>query len=192
MVGTQDVEQYIEWEKSQNSMLTNFVKQVSPAHIIGLFALVIMGIYLITTKVANQKWILGAIALVVVVMLFRREKAKEKKPIPENVIKIITQRLMDRKIGIEYQNGTKIELNGYCKLRYQGEWGGFYMPWKWEVGVTITETNGLRRTVLVILEPYEGFITGIVEKPAGYKGDESTDIKVIIPTQVKVEETKEK
>jgi hypothetical protein len=187
-----DVEEYLEWEKQRTGFMSNLVKTINPVAAVGFLALLIFGAYAITSSKINPNYIYVTLAAVVILILFKTDK-REKEPIPENVMKIIATTLMRRKIGgPEYPNGTIINPNGYCKMRFMGEWGSDYKPWKWEMGFEIIYANGLKETRLVILNPYEGYVTGIVKKPSGYTGEDSNDLKVLMPLQLTTKDEKPK
>jgi len=187
-----DLTEYAEWESNRNSFWTNFKKNVNPIVVIGFIAIVLIGSYAITQSEINPMYVYALLGVILVVIILKTDRGKEKQPIPENVIKIIGLALMKRKIGVEYPNGTIITPLGYCKMRFQGDWGQPYGVWKWEVGFSIVYPTGLKETVLVIFHPYEGYITGIVGKAAGYKGEDSNDLKVLMPLSLAVQEEKPK
>ena len=181
MANSRDLNEYLEWDDSQNSGLSNFKKNLKPIHLILLVLLVIVGIYLLRQNTINKNFVIGGIFVVIAIFLWKGQK-KEKEPIPENIIKIITVRLMKRKIGIEYPYGTEIRTLPYCHMRKMGEYGQDYKPWKLEVGVRIIQPNRLKKDLRVTLHPFDGYIEKIEKMEAGYDGTESSDVK-IVPTQ---------
>jgi hypothetical protein len=158
---------------------------------LGFGALFILGWYMMSKTDVNKTYIFAVIGIFLLVIILRTNKAIDKQPIPENIIKIIGANLMRRKVGVEsnFPTGTIVTPTGYCKMRFEGEWGQPFKPWKWEVGFKVIQPTGLKKTVLVLFHPYEGYITGIEAKPAGY-GGELGDLKVLIPQIVKDEPKK--
>lgn len=186
-----DLAEYYEWEKKRNSWLTNLAKTFTPIHLIVLVLLIVLGIYLITSKPGNKNYIIAAIVGIVIIAIISSRRAVQKELIPEHIIKIIAANYMERKIQKEYPLGTIISPMIYCKLQWMGEWGQPFQPWKWNVGFKIIKPSRGQEQVRVLMHPYEGFITGIVKEPAGYTGQDLNDLKVLFP-QVKIEEGQSK
>ena len=191
-MGSRDVEEYISWEKDRNSFWSGFRKSVNPITMLGFVALIVVGIYMVSNSKINPTYVYIAIALVTILIITRSKKPVEKEPIPENVSKIIALASMRRKIGKEFPNGTIVTPLAYCRMRYEGEWGSPFRPWKWEIGFSIVYPTGLKETQLILVHPFEGYLTGIVKKPAGYSGEESHDLKVLLPLQIGVQDEKAK
>jgi len=192
MVNVRELKEFEEWDNQRSSTWTNFKKSLTPIHMIALVALAIFGYYLINQaqSTSNQKtFVIGGIVVVVIVLILRGQLGKQKEPIPEDKIKAISEQLMKRKIGNEYPFGTVILPTLYCSLRFQGEWGQAFAPWKWEVGFRILYPDYKYEEVVVVLHCYEGYITRIKKVPAGYSGDDSNDVKVLLPTQFAIQST---
>lgn len=177
-----DLTEYNEWSSSQDSALTNLKRNLGPFQLIGLIAIFLIAFKVLTDSGINKNYVYITLIGIVVVLFWMTNKKPSLLPIPENVIKIITLSLMKRKIGNEYQSGTQIITLPFCKLR---QWGTpfVHLPvyWKWEVGVRVITPRGLKKDLLVILHPFEGYITGIIDMPSGYSGGESHDIKINTP-----------
>lgn len=186
-----DIEDYKDWDRSRNSFWTNLQKSITPIAIIGFLALVLVGAYLVSQQKVNPNYVYFTIAGVIILIIMKADRSKDKQPIPENIIKVIGYAQMKRKIGgPEYPTGTLINPTPYCQMVYEGEWGTPFRPFKWEVGFKVIYPNGLKQTHLVKFHPYDGYITGIKKADAGYTGDESKDIKVIMPMSLQVQDVK--
>lgn len=181
MVNSKDYQDYLAWEKGKNSAFSNIQKSMQPIHLIAIVLLIIAGIYLLQQKTQNKSLIMGAIIVVVLILIFKANRNREKEPIPENIAKLLATGFLERKIGVEFEQGTQIESLVYCKLRYQGDWGSDYKPWKWELGFMLRKPEGKREQIKLIMHPYEGYLTGIVKEPSGYTGQDSNDLKVLFP-----------
>lgn len=194
MTTSRDLEEYESWEKSRNSFWENFKKSISPIALFGFVGLVFFGWYMVSKSDINPTWVFIITGAILALIIFRTDKAKQKEPIKENVIKIIAKALLERKIEEdgELPIGTVVQSLPYCKMRYEGEWGQPFRPWKWEVGFRVTYAKGNKETWIVILHPFDGYITGIVRKSSGYSGEESNDLKVLMPLQLAVKEEKAK
>lgn len=191
-MNSRDYNDLVRWEKNRNSAWTNFKKSMTPVTVFAFLALFILGYWMFTTSKVNPNVSMLVMGAVVVVILMRGSKKIEKEQIPENIAKGIVESLMRRKIGIEYPHGTQIFVMDVCSTRYEGEWGQPFRPWKWEVGVLVIYPDGLRRTKLVRLHPYDGYLTKITEESAGYSGQDSKDLKVMMPYQLTTKEEKPK
>lgn len=193
MTESKDLEEYNEWESARGSFWSNFKKSFTPFHAVSLAALILLGFYLLqTTSGSVRNLIFGVMILVVLVMIWRGKEKTEKVPIPKHIASFLACRYLTKQVGTEYPFGTQIVRMQYGSLRYEGEWGAPFRPWKWEVGIKIIYPNRRIEYVLVALHPYDGYITKILGKPAGYFGEESTDLKVLIPSTLTIQEEKAK
>ena len=189
MAQGRDLEDFLQWERAQNSLWANIKKTMSPLHMVALLWLLVAVFYLIERGEMKQEYVYFGALFILGLILLRAKKATKQKPIPENVIKKLAGMQMRRKIGgDEYPSGTQIFTTPHCGMRYEGEWGQPFRPWKWEVGIKVLYPNGLIKYELVCLEPYEGYITKIVRKRAGYDGEESNDLKILLPQQLFIKE----
>ena len=74
----------------------------------------------------------------------------------------------------EIQPGDRIMPLMGARLRYvDGK------PRKWEVGFEVKKANGLRMIYSGEIDGWTGYLIGIIERPAGYTGQESPDIVYI-------------
>jgi hypothetical protein len=188
-MATRDVNEFFDWERKKSSWSSNLLKSITPGQVIALALILLLGIYLISSNKANNNYIYFGIGIAIILILLRGKKVEQKEPIPENVIKIIGNKLMQRKIGTELPWGTRVHSTSYCAMRFMGEWGTPFMPWKWEVGFLVIYPNGKKEHWNVRFHPYEGYITKITKERAGYTGDESNDLKVLNPPQMVVKST---
>lgn len=189
---SRDLEDFLRWEESRNSYFKNLMRKATPIHFITLALLALIAIYIFSTKTTGSNAFILVGVGAALLLIFTRGKEVAKEPIPEHIIKIIGIMAMKRKVGrdSELPWGTIVNSVLYCKLRFQGEWGSAFMPWKWEVGFKIIKPNGSRAVVLGIFHPYDGYLTGIIKCGGGYTGEESSDLKVIYPKITITEENK--
>jgi len=181
-----DYEEYLIWERSRNSPFSKLKKYIKWYHYLMIILFLAFIYYLLEYQKVDAKILVSFEGIIIAIIIARILSAPTQKVIPENVIKIIAKRALERKIGNggEFPQGTQIEPLAYCRLRYMGEWGSDYVPWKWEVGFKVIYPNGLKKDIVVIMHVYEGYITGIKEVPEGYTGQQSKDLKVLIPSQI--------
>lgn len=84
-------------------------------------------------------------------------------PIPENVIKIIIQRELDRKVSNgEVPVGTIFTPTVYCKLIYFGTITGEPIPYRWKVGYRMKTPDNLEKNLIITANPFFGYLTGII------------------------------
>lgn len=188
MLNNRELQEYYEWEKEKNSFMTNFKKTLSPVTVIGFLALILVAYWMINNSKINPMYLFIPLGVIIIIVFFKADKVRDKQPIPDHIMEIIGTSLMRRKIGTVYPIGTIINPNGYGRIRWMGEWGQAFNAWKWEQGFNIIYPDGRRKTIKVIFEPFEGYITGKVGCPAGYNGEESTDLKVLMPLQLAVKD----
>lgn len=181
MVSNRDLQEINEWYEAKSNPFYNFLKQTSPAVIISLIGLFLIGWYVISKSKVNTYVVLGIIGVLVLVMIFRQRKVEERLPIPLPIITIMAVSIIERRIGYAYPAGTRVYPSKYARMRHEGHWGDKYVPWKWEVGVIVIEPNLLRRDELVLMEPFTGGCEGVVARPAGYTGELANDVKILVP-----------
>lgn len=189
MPANADLKEYIAWEKKQNSFWANITKSMNASHAFAFAGLILFSIYLVSKADVNKNLVYIGVIVIVIAIIWKNYK-KEKDPIPEPIIKIIAEQNMSR--STDFPAGTKIEPMAYCKMRYEGEWGAPFRPWKWEVGFRVHYPDFREEEILVILNPYDGYVTGKIKKPTGYTGEESHDLKVLLPTSFTVKEEKKR
>lgn len=187
-----DVEDYVNWQKNQDSALNNLKKNINPLHLIGLIIVFLIAYKVLTDSGINKNFIFFGLIALVIFILWVSQKKGPRTPIPENVIKQITVEILKRKIPTEFAPGTQIVCLNYCHLVRTGVWGISWTFKEWEVGVKIIKPSGLRKDILVYLEPFEGFITRIRDMPTGYTGNESQDLKIVTPEAYSQEKTESK
>jgi len=188
---TRDVEEYLEWERSQTSTWNWIKKNLQPVHMFAIVIIMFFAWYLLENDKVNPNMVLGGVVLVIILIIYKGKKAEERKPIPINVMQALCLRHLKREIGRSYPRGTLFFPLGRFRMRFQGNWGEKYSPWKWEIGFRLIYPDGLRKDILYIADTWDGIITGAVEKPMGYTGQESTDLKVLLPMQLVSKEEKE-
>lgn len=187
MSNNRDMKEYEAWLDDQNSPFTQFKRNINFVQIIALIGALYLAWYMIKNGGSNSKWYLIGLAVVILIILFKKPKQVEQEPIPEHVIKILAKIQLERKIGhdVEFPTGTRIDMMPECSMRFQGEWGQAFAPWKWEVGFRAKTIDGLEKDYLCILHPYKGYITGIKFMKYGYDGTISNDMKILMPTMMR-------
>lgn len=189
MTNNRDLQDYEEFMKNQNSPFSQFKKNINAVQIIALVGAIYLAWYMLKSGGPNAKWYLIGLGVIILAIIFKPNKKPDLEPIPENVIKQLARIQIARKIGhdTEFPVGTTISMTPECNLRFQGEWGQPFAPWKWEVGFVAKFKDGLIKDYLAILHPYRGYLTGIKFMKYGYDGTTSNDLKVLMPTMFRPE-----
>jgi hypothetical protein len=166
---------------------------MGPGYIVAMLAIVAFAIYIFEyVQGINKNVVIIGLAAGFIAIVYRSTRKPDKEPIPEPIIKVIAWLNMNRSIGTDFPYGSEIEPMPWCKMRYEGDWGAPFRPWKWEVGFRVIYPDYRKEEVLVILHPFDGYVTGKVKQPAGFTGLESHDLKVLLPVQFQMKEDKPK
>lgn len=182
MYSNRDYEQYQEFRKQRDNPLSYFFKKTSPEVIIALIGLAIIGYYFTQKADINPYFILGCIVAIVAIIIYQLNKTKEGGPIDLPTARLIAVAYVERSVSFVYERGTQVIPGEFARMQYQGEFGGLFKEWKWEIGVKIIKASGLKSEVRVVLDPFSGFCTAILPAYSGFTGMEARDLKVLIPT----------
>lgn len=178
MVYDKEIEEYEAWKGSQEKPWNRFIKNLKPGHYILIVILIGFMILLVKNKMSTDKntiLIIGGMA--VAIIIFLTLKSREGKMISREQAMLIVKNKLEADIGSVYTTGTRIELTGYCALRYWGRDN----PYKWEVGVNIIHPNSLIEEIMVALNPFSGEIMKLMATPAGWDATEAPDLKPVYP-----------
>ncbi len=179
-------DEYLDWEKKQNSKWSKISKQVKPVHVIGGLLLFFLGNYFVSTGKIQSNFFFGTIIAcggLILFLLFR--ESNEPKLIPEHILKQIAQDALDKK----RRQGIEIPFDARVKVILPGE--GIYEQ------DMVSQTSGIIRrdigfkvmkkayakTGVIGIHPYNGTILGIRWETFGYTGKESKD-RMIIPVKL--------
>jgi len=187
MSNNRDLKDYEDFLANQNSFLSDFKKNVNAIQLIALVGALYLAWYMLKSGGSNSKWYLIGLGVIILIIIFKPNKKAEQEPIPENVIKHLAKIQLERKIGYdtELPPGSEIRMKLEGAMQWQGEWGQPFAPWKWGVGFTVKNQDGLEKEYVCLLHPYKGYITGIKFMKYGYDGSELHDLKVLMPTMFK-------
>ena len=176
-----------EYKKNNDSKIKNLLSNITIVHllIIGVVILIIVSISKSTTDPKYNYVIFGVLIAIILVLYFK--PSKERKILPDHVVKEIAQEALNRKVkeNKEFAFDSKVYVTPYCHLVYENDMtNGTSGPVKWEVGFEeLTEGSQYKKQGVISVHPYEGFITGIKYMPFGYTGREAHD-RDIIPVGV--------
>ena len=177
-----------EYKKNNESKVKNLLSNISVVHllVLGVIILIIISISKSNSDPKYNYVIYGVLVAVILVLYFK--PSKEKKLLPDYVVKQIAQEALNKKIreGKEFSFDSKVFVTPYCTLKYENDMTtGTSGPVAWEVGFEeLVEGSQYKKAGIVRVHPFEGFITGIKHLPFGYTGRESTDRVDIVPVGV--------
>lgn len=180
-------ENLINWEKKNNSKWAKISKQVKPIHVIGIFLLIFLGQYFVSTGKINPAYFIGVIIAFGILLIFLAfREINEPKLIPEHIIKQIAYNALENKrakgIEIPFDAKVKVTLVGegiYEQDMIKGTSGII----RRDVGFEIIR-KGYKKKGVIGINPYNGIILGIRFEPLGYNGTQTTRSRVIIPVSV--------
>ena len=179
-------ENFVNWEKKKNSKWSKISKQIKPLHVIGIFLLVFLGQYWVSTGKIQGNYFWGiTIAFVMLFVFLMYRETNDPKLIPEHIIKQIVYDALEKKRarGIEIPFDAKVKVTlageGVHEQDMASRTSGIIRR---DVGFEIIR-KGYTKKGVVGVHPFSGIILGIRFEPFGYTGKETKD-RVIIPVSV--------
>lgn len=173
-------EEYKEYREQQTKTTPKSIISKIPRNIIiAIFGIVAFLMYLtFVTKVLEPHtlfWFVIGLGILIMI-LGAQQEVHQKHMIPENQLKAILLTKLKEKQRIsptEVPNGD-ISILLACKLKkIEGN------PIKYVMSFKITSPSGLEKYYTAEMNPYDGYLMGFEERPAGFRGTEVTDIKFI-------------
>lgn len=175
-------EDYLNWEKKQNSRWTKISQQVKAVHVLLIVGLIFFAVYMYNTKKLSREAILAIVVPFGILILFLMyRETSTPKLIPEHIIKQIAQDALERKrtIGIEIPFDCKVRVTLVGEGIYETDmYTGTSGIIKRDVGFEVIK-HGLRKTGVIGIHPYNGTILGLRWMRLGYSGTESKDRQII-------------
>lgn len=174
-----------EWVNKNDNKWTNFLTRIGPGHIIVFGVIIFIIIAISKNQVTSNKYsILIYSVLVGIILVLMFKPNKEKKLLPEHVVKKIAQEALEskRREGVEIPQDSKVYVQPACHLKWNNDMQtGEYFPTAWEIGfIEKVHGSNYNRDGVISIHPFEGIVTGISWRPLGYTGLESRD-KDIVP-----------
>jgi hypothetical protein len=181
-----DYEEYLEWERKQNSSWNKFSKQVNPVQILVFVIILLGGNYLVSQgKIESSYfWIFVIAAAVIIIFLIKRGSTSPTL-IPEHIIKQIANEalLKKREKGIEIPFDAKVNVTLVGEAIWEQDMiAGTSNVIKRDVGFEVTR-KGYKKTGVIGIHPYNGTVLGIRWEKLGYSGKSGRD-RVIVPVGV--------
>lgn len=177
---------YLKWEKQQNSRWARFSKQIKPIHFIAFSLLFFWGNWAVSNnKLSNSFFwsIIIAFSFLFIFLVYR--ETNETRLIPEHIIKQIAHDTLEKKRirGIEIPFDSKVRITlvgeGIYETDMVTQTSGIIRR---DVGFEIIK-KGYKKTGVIGIHPYSGEIMGIRWEKLGYSGKETRD-RLIIPVGV--------
>ncbi|CAK0756908.1 conserved hypothetical protein [Azospirillaceae bacterium] len=177
-----------EWEKKENSWWTKFKKNVKPLWIFLFVASILLGNYLVASNSISKGLFFVVVISVGVLFLFiiLKGNPKEKKLLPEHIIKQIVYEafMRKKKEGIEIPFDAEIKVTLLSGAKYEQDFvSGTSGIVNRQVGVEVWKKS-YKKSYTVSVEPYDGTILDIIPQPLGISSKNALvkDIK-IVPAQ---------
>lgn len=172
-----------EYKKNTEHRVTNLLSRVSVWHLV-IFGVIGLIVYSMTKNQTDPKYnyiIYGVLIVIIAVLYFK--PTKEKKLLPDYVVKQIAQEALNRKVreGKEFAFDSKVFVKPQCHLRYSDDLAeGFSGPIAWDVEFEeLVHGTQYKRDGFVSLHPFDGVITAIFFTPFGFNPRESQNVKII-------------
>lgn len=176
-------EDYLNWEKKQNSRWTKISQQVKAVHVLLIVGLIFFAVWMYNTQKLSREAILAIVVPFGILILFLMyRETSTPKLIPEHIIKQIAQDALERKrtIGIEIPFDCKVRVTLVGEGIYETDmYTGTSGIIKREVGFEVIK-HGLRKTGVLGIQPFNGTILGIRFERMGYDG-KGTPNRILIP-----------
>lgn len=176
-----------EYKKNNDNKLQNLLSKISIWHLIA-FGVIGLIAYSITKNNTDPKvnYIIYGVLIAIILVLYFKPNEK-KKLLPDYVVKEIAQEALNKKVreGREFAFDSKVFVTPYCHLVWENDMTtGQSGPIKWEVGFEeLVHGSQYKKSGVVSIHCYDGFITGITHRPFGYTGMESRD-RDLVPVGV--------
>lgn len=175
------------WKKENSRSVSSIFSQITTAKVV-IIAVGLLILLAMSKGNSDPRYtyvIYGALIVIILVLYFK--PMKEKKLLPEYIIKRIAKEELEKKRreGVEIAHDSRISPTLQCHLRYENDFiTGSSGPVGWDVGfVELVHGTKYKKEGVISLHPYEGIVTGFKLMPLGYSGRESHD-KDIIPVGV--------
>ncbi len=179
-------EDFTNWEKKKNSKWAKISKQIKPIHVIGVFLLIFLGQYWVSTGKIQGGYFWGIVIAFGILFLFLiYRETNEHKLIPEHIIKQIAYDALEKKRirGVEIPFDAKIRVmlpgEGIHEQDLISRTSGIIRR---DVGFEVIR-KGYRKKGVIGVHPFNGTILGIRWQLLGYDGTQSKD-RVIIPVNL--------
>lgn len=176
-----------DYKKNSSNKVQDLLSKVTVVHLL-VFGVIALIAYSVTKNNTDPKMnyiIYGILGIIILVLWFKPNK--ERKLLPDHVVKEIAQEALNRKVreGKEFAFDSKVFVTPYCHLVYENDMStGTSGPIKWEVGFEeLVNGSQYKKEGVVSVHCYEGFVTGIKFMPFGFSGREAHD-RDIIPVGV--------
>lgn len=172
-----------DYKKNNENRFKNLLSKVTVVHllVIGVIALISYSI-IKNSKDPKLNYIIYGIFIVIIIVLWFKPN-KEKKLLPEHIVKEIAQEALNKKVreGKEFPFDSKVFVKPQCHLRYSDDLAeGFSGPVAWDIEFEeLVYGTQYIRNGFVSIHCYEGFVTGIFFTPFGFSPKDSPNVKII-------------
>lgn len=173
-------EEYLDRREAETKASPKNIIQTIPRNVwLVLAGVVFFMMYLtfVRKSIEQSTFFWFIIGLLILIMVLGAQKEGQKKSLlPEDQLKAILYTKLKEKQRIsptEVPNGEISILLANKLKKIEG------IPTKYVMSFKITSPSGLERFYTAEMNPYDGYIMGFEERPAGFRGVEVSDIKFI-------------
>lgn len=138
--------------------------------------------YLVYVQKSMQFWdaaIPAGICLLFVYLTSMQEVGPKRVLTDKQAKAILYKELKWKQVNTREIPDGELWVGPFCKLRrLKGK------VWKWDIGFEVHRATGGIFFASAELEPYDGYIIAIKDRPEGYTGKESPDIEYVEPREL--------
>lgn len=181
----ENIEEYRKLEEQRKGLSYKIGEKIKPVHAILIGILFFVSIKLYDNYEKNKYFLYGAIALIVIYIIFISRSKGEGGVIPRHIAQQIAHSDLLNEIGQGhvFPMGTEINPTGIFKDQAL-DTSDEKIYRKYHFGFKIKEPNRPEREIIYQMNPYTGDSKGIIDMPMGFTGEEFKDIRWIFPEQV--------
>jgi len=182
----EELKKFEDWNKTKSNPFFKLYNNLQPNHVIIIGVMVVIGILLYNRDPEKFKsiFIVGlGILIVYIISLSRKET--QGKLIPRSVAQKWALKDLKSAVGIgrSFKEGTKI----IPTIIFRDEEDDKKIT-KYNLGFEIKQPEEVEKDYIYQMNPYTGDCRGVIEKPAGFTGEEIKDKIIIEPKEFIKEE----
>jgi len=177
MADIETEEEFAEVKKRRTGGFSQLIKNTKGWVFVVIIFLIMLFVWTLRDPEMKNQAILMGLVIVALVFFFTK-KAESAGLISEEVAKkIAVKGLEEKKEEYHISSGSEITPTNFCRLGKNNI--GDYD--EWHVGIKVESEFGKIDYWRIDIDCYTGGITGIVETPTGFTGNEIPEVKYITP-----------
>lgn len=181
-----ELEEYEKYKKIESNVWNKLLTQIKPIHVVLIIVIPMIAYGLYASGSINKPFLFGIIIIMGAIIFYLIARpSKEKKLIPEWVIKEMAAEALEKKRrkGNEIPFDAKVRVLLAGRSKYEWDFGNQSSgPVSWHIGFEVIH-GGLKKTGIIEMHPYTGEVTGFrYPEMLGFTGNEVVDVKLIPAT----------